>query len=174
MSSHVFPLPPGVLSQPHLTVFPGGPGAAPPAPGIIQLAQQECADLVLPSGDQWRFPTSGVGAGVEGPWEVHILSTIRENKWFGICFANDFITFDRFVEFDIGVGAAGLEVPFMDDLGFSWLGQTGGSGGTALGVMYTGAFVTPIPAASRVSVRVKDDKAGFAIGYRSLLFLMSE
>ncbi len=169
MSSHVFPLPPGVLSQPNLTVFPGVVSAA-PAPGIIQLAQQECSDII---GNSWRTIISGVGVSVEGAWNVHILSTIRENTWFGICFGNNFSTLDRFVEFDIGVGAAGLEVPFLDDLGFSWLGATGPAGGAALGVMYTGAFVTPIPAGSQVSVRCKDDQAG-SISYRGILFLMSE
>jgi hypothetical protein len=171
MSSHVFPLPAGVLSQPNLTVFPGGVSVA-PAPSIIQLAQQECSDIV---GNSWRTPSSGAGVGTEGAWNVHILSTIRENTWFGICFSNnlDFgdALLDRFAEFDIGVGAAGLEVPFLDDLGFSWLGNV--SGGAALGVMYTGAFVTPIPLGSRVSVRCKDDQVP-AISYRSLLFLMSE
>lgn len=172
MSSHVFPLPAGVLSQPHLTVFPGGAAPAPPAPSIIQLGQQECTDII---GNSWRALASGVGAGTEGAWNVHIISTIRENKWFGICFTDvTFTLADKFSEFDIGVGAAGLEVPFMDDLGFSWLGVTGvGVGGGALGVMYTGAFVTPIPLGSRVTVRVKDDQAG-AQFYRSLLFLMSE
>jgi hypothetical protein len=134
------------------------------------LAQQECSDIV---GNVWRSIISGAGVATEGAWNVHILSTIRENKWFGICFGNNFNTLDRFVEFDIGVGAAGLEVPFLDDLGFSWLGTTGPAGGAALGVMYTGAFVTPIPLGSRVSVRCKDDQVG-AISYRSLLFLMSE
>ena len=169
MSNTTFPLPTGVLSQPRLTVFPAGVSAA-PAPGIIQLAQQECSDLI---GDSFRFVFSGVGAGVEGAWNVHILSTIRENKWFGICFGNNFSTADRFAEFDIGVGLAGFEVPFLDDLGFSWLGATGPAGGAALGVLYTGAFVTPIPLGSRVSVRCKDDQAG-SISYKSLLFLMSE
>jgi len=165
MSSHVFPLPPGVLSQPQLTVFPGA-APAPVVPGIIALGQQECSI-------GWRLPISGVGVGVEGAWNVHILSTIRENKWFGICFGTNFSTLDRFAEFDIGVGPVGLEVPAMDDLGFSWLGATGPAGGAALGVTYTGAFDTPIPLGSRVSVRCKDDQAG-AISYRSILFLMAE
>lgn len=168
MSSHVFPLPTGVLSQPHLTVFPGS-APAPVVPSIIQLAQQECTPF-------WQLLFSGVGAGVEGAWKSFIpapTGTIRENKWFGIVFGNNFSTLDRFVEFDIGVGAAGSEVSFMDDLGFSWLGATGPSGGAALGVMYTGAFVTPIPAGSQVSVRCKDDQAG-SISYRSILYLMSE
>lgn len=170
MSSHVFPLPPGVLSQPQLTVFPGGAAPAPPAPSIIQLAQQECTPF-------WQLLFSGVGAGVEGAWKSFIPApipgTIRENKWFGIVFGNNFSQVDRFVEFDIGVGASGSEVSFLDDLGFSWLGQTGPSGGAALGVLYTGAFVTPIPAGSQVSVRCKDDQAG-SISYRSILYLMSE
>lgn len=166
MSNTTFPLPAGVLSQPRLTVFPAGVAAAPPAPSIIQLGQQECSI-------GWRLPFSGVASGAEGPWNVHILSTIRENKWFGICFGTNFSTLDRFAEFDIGVGAVGLEVPFLDDLGFSWLGTTGPAGGAALGVTYTGAFVTPIPAGSRVSVRVKDDQS-VSVSYRSILFLMSE
>ncbi len=143
MSSHVFPLPAGVLSQPGLTVFPGGPAAAPPAPSIIQLALQECTTF-------WQTLSSGVGAGVEGAWKSFIPGpipgTLRENKWFSIIINSNFTSnVDRFAEFDIGVGLAGFEIPFMDDLHYSRTGS-GPAGGNSLGVTYTGAFDTPIPA----------------------------
>ena len=169
MSSHVFPLPAGVLSQPNLTVFPG---TAPPpvVPSIIQLALQECTTF-------WQTLASGVGAGVEGAWKSFIPGpipgTLRENKWFSIIINSNFTSnVDRFAEFDIGVGLAGFEVPHMDDLPYSRTGSVP-AGGNSLGVTYTGAFDTPIPAGSQVSVRIKDNNAA-ALNYRGLLQLMAE
>jgi len=169
MSSHVFPLPAGVLSQPNLAVFPG---TAPPpvVPSIIQLGKQECTVF-------WQTLASGVGAGVEGAWKSFIPApipgTINENKWFSIIInSNSTSNVDRFAEFDIGVGPAGLEVPFMDDLGYSRNGSIA-AGGNSLGVTYTGAFDTPIPIGSQVSVRIKDNNAA-ALNYRGLLQLWAE
>ncbi len=168
MSSHVFPLPAGVLSQPNLTVFPGAVGAA-PVPSIIQLAQQECTTF-------WQTLSSGVGVGVEGAWKSFIPfapGTLRENKWFSIIINSNFTSnVDRFAEFDIGVGLAGFEIPFMDDLPYSRTGSVP-AGGNSLGVTYTGAFDTPIPAGSQVSVRIKDNDAA-ALNYRGLLQLWAE
>ena len=168
MSSHVFPLPAGVLSQPNITVFPGS-APAPVVPSIIQLAQQECTTF-------WQTLSSGVGAGVEGAWKIFFPfapGTLRENKWFSIIINSNFTSnVDRFAEFDIGVGLAGFEVPFMDDLPYSRTGSVP-AGGNSLGVTYTGAFDTPIPAASQVSVRIKDNNAA-ALNYRGLLQLWAE
>ena len=169
MSSHVFPLPPGVLSQPQLTVFPGVAPAV-VVPSIIQLAQQECTTF-------WQTLSSGVGAGVEGAWKSFIPApipgTLRENKWFSIIINSNFTSnVDRFAEFDIGVGLSGSEVPAIDDLGYSRNGSITG-GGNSLGVTYTGAFDTPIPLGSQVSVRIKDNNAA-ALNYRGLLQLYAE
>ncbi len=148
MNSYTFPLPPGVLSQPNLVVFPSPVEVVDDE--LVQLSQQECF------GD-WIVIESELAADTYGPWVEGIASTVRANSWFTWC-----LIFASFTDetwngmIDIGVGAAGLEVPVVSEIPFQWSGFIG-AGGAAVATCYTGPIVGGIPAGSRVSLRHKDN-----------------
>jgi len=148
MSSHVFPLPPGVLSQPNLAVLPAPIPVVPDE--LAELSQQECfAD--------WIEIESDAAADTYGPWVEGIPSTIRTNSWFSFCaLFFSFNTENWTAAIDIGVGAAGSEVTVVQEIMYEWSGAIA-AGGNALGTCYTGPIVGGIPAGSRVSLRHKDN-----------------
>lgn len=152
MSNYTFPLPPGVLSQPSLQVFPG-PVPPPVTDELIELAQQECF------GD-WITIESDAAADTYGPWVEGIAVTLRDNSWF--IFASMFAVFISetwTAAIDIGVGAAGFEVPVVTEIPYQWSGGIF-AGGSAVSTNYSGPIVGGIPAGSRVSLRHKDNVAG--------------
>ncbi len=148
MSNYTFPLPPGVLSQPSLQVFPAPIPFVPDE--LAELSQQECFS-------EYIEIESDAAADTYGPWVEGIASTIRANTWFafGVLYFV-FITETWTAAIDIGVGAAGVEVPVVSEIPFQWSGFIG-AGGSALGTCYTGPIVGGIPAGSRVSLRHKDN-----------------
>lgn len=147
MSNYTFPLPPGVLSQPSLQVFPA---PVPVVPfDIPELSQQECFS-------DWISLDSDILADTYGPWVEGIASTIRANSWF--TFAAMFESFNTenwTCSIDIGVGPAGLEVTVVPEIPYHWGGAIA-AGGSTLSTNYTGPIVGGIPAGSRVSLRQKD------------------
>jgi hypothetical protein len=148
MSNYTFPLPAGVLSQPSLEVFPSPVQVVDDE--LVQLDQQECF------GD-WVQIESDVAVDTYGPWVEGIASTIRANSWFTWAALFNVFTDETWNGMiDIGVGAAGLEVPVVSEIPYQWSGGIF-AGGSAVATIYTGPIEGGIPAGSRVSVRHKDN-----------------
>ncbi len=95
------------------------------------------------------------GLNAYGSWVELIAATTLQRGWMVVSLFTP--TSSAEGELDIGIGAAGLEVPLMNDLAF----KKSASGGANQGVTFSTYIYFPVTIASgtRIAARVKDNNA---------------
>jgi len=124
--------------------------------GMTITDQEPLTGAPLIAQSSGKKTVTSAGVITFGAW-VELIPSLNESiKWMVLTtYVLTTPTFPGFGFFDLGIGEAGSEVPFMSDL--SWFKTLAGGRSNSTGHY----FPVVLPAGSRVSIRAKDDQATF-------------
>lgn len=125
--------------------------------GRIRVAKVGGTQRVYPASTAPQSVTGNATAYVSGAWVQLVAATVADAYLTEICFGGGYNGTSNYTVLEVGVGAAGSEVPVANA---ATVGTTASSG-TTPGRDTGPALPIPafIPAGSRVSVRIRSNGA---------------